>query len=97
MVGAYGVAFAQYYWSRVAALDLPHLGGVLVGHGAGIFLLFLSLVRCPIAWHKNALGPQNLWLGYRVGINKGTAWLPDEKLERLQPVLQKLHLGAVSG
>ena len=108
MVGTYGVASAQYYCSRAAAYGLPHLGGVLVGHGlrgrllrnlvglqiAGIFLLFLSLVGCPISWHKNALGPQNLWLGRRVDSSKGTAWLPDDKLERLQPMLQfLLHLG----
>ena len=80
MVGTYGVASARYYWSRVAAF------GVLVGHGLrgrlhapsaqaggpenGGHLPPVSFFG-GISWHKNALGPQNLWLGYRVDVNKG--------------------------
>ena len=66
----------------------------LVGlEAAGVFLLFLSLVGCPISWHKNALGSQNLWLGYQVHMKKGTARLPKEKLAEAPADAGKATIG----
>ena len=89
------------------ALVLPHLGHVLVfvddfvalmpaqqgDLGAATLMLFLTLVGCPISWHKNVLGKKNRWLGYMVDISNGSVWLPDDKLATLLPALKKLEAG----
>ena len=56
-------------------------------------MLFLTLVGCPISWHKNVLGKENRWLGYMVDISNGSVWLPDDKLATLLPALKKLEAG----
>ena len=89
------------------ALVLSHLGHVLVfvddfvalmpaqqgDLGAATLMLFLTLVGCPISWHKNVLGKKNRWLGYMVDISNGSVWLPDDKLATLLPALKKLEAG----
>ena len=35
-------------------------------------ILMLTLLGCPISWHKNVLHPLNRWLGYMVDINEAT-------------------------
>ncbi|CAJ1427333.1 unnamed protein product, partial [Effrenium voratum] len=71
-----------FAFSALGTQSLPASGALsdVSAQAAGVFLLFLSLVGCPISWHKNALGSQNLWLGYQVHMKKGTARLPKEKL-----------------
>ncbi|CAE7630983.1 MKK3 [Symbiodinium sp. CCMP2592] len=61
--------------------------------GAATLMLFLTLLGCPISWHKNALGKVNRWLGYMVNISEGSVWLPEEKLAILRPALLKLEAG----
>ncbi|CAE7604154.1 MKK3 [Symbiodinium sp. CCMP2592] len=61
--------------------------------GAATLMLFLTLLGCPISWHKNALGKVNRWLGYMVNISEGSVWLPEEKLAMLRPALLKLEAG----
>eukprot|EP00439_Symbiodinium_sp_Y106_P083899 s856_g24.t1 len=61
--------------------------------GGSPLMLFLTLVGCPISWHKNVLGKENRWLGYMVDISNGSVWLPDDKLATLLPALKKLEAG----
>ena len=60
---------------------------------AGVFLMFLEVIGCPVSWHKNCLSPDNLWVGYAVNINKNTAWLPDDKAQVFGAILQQMKNG----
>jgi hypothetical protein len=55
--------------------------------------MFLTLIGCPISWHKNALGAFNQWLGYDVDINKGLAFIPEIKRKLICPLLDKIIKG----
>ena len=78
-VGTYGVASAQLYWGRLAAIltcvsyhisetflwvlvfvdDFMALMPAQQGDiGRATLMLFLTLVGCPICWHKNVLGKE---------------------------------------
>ena len=63
------------------AFVLPHLGDLPLGAdfmavmpdqqgdiGAATLMLFLTLVGCPISWHKNVLGKKTRGLGYMVDV-----------------------------
>ncbi|CAE7471849.1 MKK3, partial [Symbiodinium sp. CCMP2592] len=113
-VGTYGVASAQLYWGRLAAIltrlsyqisevflwvlvfvdDFMAVMKESLGElGAATLMLFLTLLGCPISWHKNALGKVNRWLGYMVDISEGSVWLPEEKMTVLRPALARLESG----
>ena len=101
-VGTYGVASAQLYWGRLAAVLTRlsyHISEIFLwvlvfvddfmalmpdqqgDIGAATLMLFLTLVGCPISWHKNVLGKKNRWLGYMVDISNGSVWLPAGRLQ----------------
>ena len=72
-----------FLWVRVFVDDFMALMPAQQGDiGAATLMLFLTLVGCPISWHKNVLGKENRWLGYMVDISNGSVWLPAlKKLE----------------
>eukprot|EP00439_Symbiodinium_sp_Y106_P058689 s3382_g8.t1 len=101
-VGTYGVASAQLYWGRLAAVLTRlsyHISEIFLwvlvfvddfmalmpdqqgDIGAATLMLFLTLVGCPISWHKNVLGKKNRWLGYMVDISNGSDVRPPWRLE----------------
>ena len=92
-VGTYGMASAQLYWGRMAALVFPHIdwGFVFVDDFCWLLrtdtatedtskLLFLAALGCPLSWHKTVLSEVNTWLRFQVNPCGRVVDFPKEQL-----------------
>ena len=103
-VGTYGMASAQLYWGRMAALLLrllyrlfPQLnwGFVFVDDLAAAILATLLALGTPLSWKKTHLGEINTWLGFVVHPNVPRVQIAAPKFVIITELLDQLIQGTV--
>ena len=55
---------------------------------AALLALLLCVLGCPIGWHKTALGPSIVWIGFQLHFDTLVVELPPAKVQKIADFLQ---------
>ncbi|CAE7402536.1 ppsC, partial [Symbiodinium microadriaticum] len=98
-VGTYGMASAQLYWGRMAAILLRIASWLLHESSSSLLATFLCLLLLalgtPLSWKRTLLAEVNTWLGFVIDPKGPCVQMARDKHLLVMGILEELKSGKV--